>query len=323
MKDNTTVKAKPKPRFLVVCLNPTIQKTLVFTGLKLDAVNRAAEVRTDASGKGVNVARVLTQSGYPATHLTHAGGPNKDWFLSLCKSDGLDVAWVDSGSEVRFCTTVIDKGAGTATELVEEARAVASGTEDLVLEKFEALLPDYDVFIFSGTKAAGYSDSLVPRMVQRATGLKKLVVLDIKGKDLVASLPFGPAVVKPNLEELLASLPPEAQNAIAAAPTQEAREAVTRAAVFELTRAWKDQYGTELIVTRGSKSVWFNENGAAAEMPVTPVKALNPIGSGDSFTAGLAAKLAEGKSLREAIQEGTRLGGLNALQLKPGSILPD
>lgn len=323
MKDKSNMEDKPKPRFLVVCLNPTIQKTLVFAGLKLDAVNRAAEVRTDASGKGVNVARVLTQCGYPATHLTHAGGPNKDWFLSLCRADGLDVAWVDSGSEVRFCTTVIDKGAGTATELVEEARGVAPGTEDLVLEEFENLLPDYDVFIFSGTKAAGYSDSLVPRMVQFATGLKKLVVLDIKGKDLVASLPFGPAVVKPNLEELLASLPPEAQNAIAAAPTQEAREAVTRAAVAELARAWKAQYGTELIVTRGSKSVWFNENGAAAEMPVTPVKALNPIGSGDSFTAGLATKLAEGKSLREAIQEGNRLGGLNAVQLKPGSILPD
>jgi fructose-1-phosphate kinase PfkB-like protein len=323
MKDNTTIKAKSKPRFLVVCLNPTIQKTLVFGGLKLDAVNRALQVRTDASGKGVNVARVLVQCGYPATHLTHAGGPNKDWFLSLCKTDGLDVAWVDSGSEVRFCTTVIDKAAGTATELVEEARAVAHGTEDRLLEEFENLLPDYDVFIFSGTKAAGYSDSLVPRMVQRATSLKKLVVLDIKGKDLVASLPFGPAVVKPNLEELLASLPKDAQDTIAAARTHEAQEAITRAAVADLTRSWKDQYGTELVVTRGSRSVWFNENGVAAEIPVTPVKALNPIGSGDSFTAGLAVKLAEGKSLREAIQEGNRLGGLNALQLKPGSILSE
>lgn len=317
------MKDKSKPRFLVVCLNPTIQKTLVFKSLKLDAVNRAAEVRTDASGKGVNVARVLTQCGYPATHLTHAGGPNKDWFLSLCRADGLDMAWVDSGSEVRFCTTVIDKGADTATELVEEAQAVVQGTEGRLFEKFESMLPDYDVFIFSGTKAAGYSDTLVPNMVQRATALRKLVVLDIKGKDLTASLPFGPTIVKPNLEELLASLPPEAQDTIAAAPTQEAREAATRAAVADLAGLWKKQYGTDLIVTRGSKSVWFNENGVAAEMPVTPVKALNPVGSGDSFTAGLAAKLAEGKSLREAIQEGNRLGGLNALQLKPGSILPE
>jgi len=224
---------------------------------------------------------------------------------------------------VRFCTTVIDKGADTTTELVEEAQAVVQGTEGRLFEKFESMLPDYDVFIFSGTKAAGYSDTLVPNMVQRATALKKLVVLDIKGKDLAASLPFGPAVVKPNLEELLASLPQHAQEAIAASPTHEAREAVTRNAVAQIARSWKDKYGTELIVTRGSKSVWFNENGAAAEMPVTPVRALNPIGSGDSFTVGLAAKLAEGRSLREAIQEGNRLGGLNALQLKPGSILPE
>jgi len=93
------MKDKSKPRFLVVCLNPTIQKTLVFKSLKLDAVNRAAEVRTDASGKGVNVARVLTQCGYPATHLTHAGGPNKDWF---CRSAGRMVSiWRGSIPEAK------------------------------------------------------------------------------------------------------------------------------------------------------------------------------------------------------------------------------
>lgn len=74
-------------------------------------MNRANIARTDASGKGVNVARVLSQLGAHAVHLTHAGGPNRDWFLSLCAADGLSVEWADSGSEVRICTTVIDSQA--------------------------------------------------------------------------------------------------------------------------------------------------------------------------------------------------------------------
>ena len=73
-------------------------------------------------------------------------------------------------------------------------------------------------------------------------------------------------------------------------------------------------------MTRGSAPVWFNEEGRAAEEPVQPVEAINPTGSGDSFTAGLALVLSGGGSLREAIREGSRLGALNAANLKPGSI---
>lgn len=302
-------------KFLVVCLNPVIQKTLVFEALAIDHVNRARIVRTDASGKGVNVARVLSQRGADVTHLTHAGGPNRDWFLALCAADGLDVRWVESGSEVRFCSTVIDTGAKTATELVEEAIPVLAGTEERLLGLFDTLIEDADVLIVSGTKAAGYSDAVVPEMARRAAAKGAMMVLDIKGRDLVTCLPFRPAVVKPNLSEFLATFPAPG----AAYPGA----AALRAHVQGYAVAWKERYGTELVVTRGSAPVWFSEEGRAAEQPVLPVEAINPTGSGDSFTAGLALVLAGGGSLREAIREGSRLGALNAANLKPGSVLLD
>ncbi|HWP68478.1 MAG TPA: PfkB family carbohydrate kinase [Rectinemataceae bacterium] len=300
-------------KFLVVCLNPVIQKTLVFEGLELDRVNRARVVRTDASGKGVNVARVLSQRGAETVHLTQAGGPNRDWFLSLCAADGLAVEWVDSGSEVRFCSTVIDTAAKTATELVEEALPVAPGTEERLLEGFDRLIPRFDVLVISGTKAAGYSDAVIPEMVKRASARGLMTLLDIKGRDLVASLPFRPAVVKPNLSEFLATFP--------ARGGAHASAAVLRSHVQEYARAWKERYGSELVVTRGGATIWFSEDGRPAEEVVLPVEAINPTGSGDSFAAGLAFTLAAGGSLREAIREGARLGALNAANLKPGSIV--
>ena len=301
-------------KFLVVCLNPVIQKTLVFERLELDSVNRARVVRTDASGKGVNVARVLSQRGAKAVHCTHAGGPNRDWFLSLCAADGLAVEWVDSGSEVRFCSTIIDAAAKTATELVEEALPVSPGTAELLLERFESLVPRFDVLIVSGTKAAGYPDSVIPAMMKRASAQGLMTLLDIKGRDLVACLPFRPAVVKPNLSEFLATFPaPGGASAGAAA---------LRTHVQDYAKAWKERYGTELVVTRGSSPIWFSEGGRAVEESIVPAEAINPTGSGDSFTAGLAFALAAGGSLRDAIREGARLGALNAANLKPGSIQP-
>ena len=313
-------------KFLVVCLNPVIQKTLVFDKLAIDHVNRARIVRTDASGKGVNVARVLSQRGADVTHLTHAGGPNRDWFLALCAADGLDVRGAESGSELRFCSTVIDLAEKTATELVEEAVPVQAGTEERLLGLFDALIEGADVLIVSGTKAAGYSDAVIPEMAKRAAAKGAKMVLDIKGKDLVTCLPFRPAVVKPNLSEFLATFPAPRGASAAASPSRASAAAspgadALRAHVQEYALAWKERYGTELVVTRGSAPIWFNEGGQAAEEPVMPVEAINPTGSGDSFTAGLALVLAEGGNLREAIREGARLGALNAANLKPGSVL--
>lgn len=308
-------------KFLAVCLNPVIQKTLAFDGLEIDRVNRARVVRTDASGKGVNVARVLSQSGADAVHLTHAGGPNRDWFLSLCAADGLSVEWVDSGSEVRICTTVIDRQARTATELVEEAAAIAPGTEERLLDRFDRLIPSFDVLIISGTKATGYSDSVVPEMARRAAARGVMTLLDIKGADLAACLPFRPAAVKPNLHELLAS--ESLMREFLKGERAPEGEAATRALAYAAAREWKDRYGSELVLTRGGAPIWFNENGRAAEEPALPTVAVNPTGSGDAFAAGLALVLAEGGSLREAIREGARLGALNAANLKPGSIVPE
>lgn len=90
--------------FLVVCLNPTIQKTVFLPGLRENEVNRADSHFTDASGKGVNVARVLCQLGENAVHLTHAGGRFRPLFIELAEQSGMRIEAVAVRSEVRFCS---------------------------------------------------------------------------------------------------------------------------------------------------------------------------------------------------------------------------
>jgi 1-phosphofructokinase/tagatose 6-phosphate kinase len=104
---------------LSVSLNPTIQKTLVFPNFVSDTVNRAVQHRLDASGKGINVSRVLTQLGKNCTHLTQLGGQFRAIFLELCEQDGLTIEWVESQSPIRFCYTIINNEDKSVTELVE------------------------------------------------------------------------------------------------------------------------------------------------------------------------------------------------------------
>jgi 1-phosphofructokinase/tagatose 6-phosphate kinase len=306
-----------QPVHLSVCMNPTLQKTLVFSSLIPDRVNRTGEHRLDASGKGINVSRVLTQLGETCIHLTQLGGVFRDLFLELCGQDGLKVEWVESSSPIRFCYTLINKGEGTVTELVEEAGKVGEGTEERLLAAYTRLLSGVSSVILSGTMAAGFSETLAGEMVRLAKSRSITVILDIRGRDLLQSLPWGPDIIKPNLYEFASTFARDLvdRNEIAG-EKEEVKERVGK--------VWGELYAahhSRLVLTRGPETVWYSENGDLEEYSFeADTKPLNTIGSGDAFTAGLAAALGKGASLRDAVAEGCRCGTLNAALLRPGVI---
>jgi len=318
--------------FLSICLNPTIQKTLRFPSLELGEVNRTAAHHLDASGKGVNVIRVLTQlkkeaaQSIPAatqsipnttqsipnaTHLTHLGGVMRPLFLSLCEQDGLAIEWAESDSEIRFCYTVINESDSSVTELVEESQPIAAGTEERLLDKFNEIILRHDTYktiIISGTKAAGYSDAVIPTMVQKAKEKGLRIILDIKGKDLIESLKYEPDVIKPNLEEFKQTFEINSD---------------LHGFVLELARKHK----CRIILTNGSQEIIAADSNEIFKFEIPPTKALNTTGCGDAFTAGLAAALSNAEinkeSFNAAIYEGIRCGALNAAFIKPGVIFSD
>ncbi|MDR2471588.1 MAG: PfkB family carbohydrate kinase [Treponema sp.] len=312
---------KPR-RFLSVCVNPTLQKTLCFDGVIPGGVNRAAASRLDVSGKGINVTRVLSQLGKDAVHLTHLGGGLRGLFLNLCEEDGLDVRWVESGSAVRFCYTIIaGEGSGrTVTELVEEGEPVAPGTGEKVLAAYGELLSEAGTVIISGTKARGYGRGLVPEMVRLAREAGRRTILDVRGDDLRDSLPFGPDVIKPNLFEFAGTFAPGLESL----GELSGDKAGVREQIEALALDLAARYGTGVILSRGTRPVWYaaacKGGGVFAECPVESRPPVNTVGSGDAFTAGLAAALEDRLPLREAILQGIRCGGLNAGLLKPGVI---
>ncbi|MDR3334883.1 MAG: PfkB family carbohydrate kinase [Treponema sp.] len=303
--------------FLTVCMNPTLQKTLCFSALIPDTVNRTGTHQVDASGKGVNVSRVLTQLGKPCLHLTQLGGSLRPLFLDLCEQDGVALEWVESRSPIRFCYTLINDADESITELVEEAEPVEGETETRLLEAYTRLLPGYEGVIISGTMAPGFSPSLIPSMVRQAKETGHAVILDLRGRDLVNSLTFSPDIIKPNLFEFAGTFAPElvTGNRLITMCLDDIKKRIQ-----ELCLDLCEKYHFRILLTRGSDSVWYAEPGNFGEYSFERVKPVNTTGSGDAFTAGFAAALGEGAALQEAIAWGVRCGGLNAGFLKVGTI---
>jgi tagatose 6-phosphate kinase len=311
--------------FLTVCLNPTLQKTLSYPSIIPGTVNRTGVHRLDASGKGINVTRVLTQLGKKAVYLTQLGGELRSLFLSLCEKDGLSVEWAESESQIRFCYTILTGSDGSVikngfdnnvTELIEESEPVAAGTEQRLLEKFDTMLnsKNFTCLIVSGTKASGFSDNMIPSMVRGAKEKGLKIILDIKGNDLTESLQYSPDIIKPNLFEFTETFMPE----LIKENNYEAETATARikSTVLELCK----KHGCRIILTNGSRKIIAADGETFFELKINSVKAVNTIGCGDAFTAGLASAIEDGAGFREAINEGCRCGALNAALIKPGVI---
>jgi 1-phosphofructokinase/tagatose 6-phosphate kinase len=302
--------------FLVIGLNPAFQKTLCFPSITYDTVNRTGTHRLDIGGKGTNVCRVLGQLGERAVYLTQLGGKFRPLFLEYCAQDGIEAAWVESGSSIRFCYTLINGEDETVTELVEEAEPVGPGTEERILEASRHLIPACETLIISGSRAAGFSEALIPLLAKGAKEAGRKLILDIRGADLLNSLPYKPDLIKPNLFEFAATFAPDTirRNALAG------DEGFIKRRIREACREIWDKYHSGIILTRGARRIWFYEGGDLEECTVESIKPVNTTGSGDAFTAGLAAAFSRGDSMKDAIALGARCGRLNAGLLKVGTI---
>ncbi len=298
-------------RILAVCLNPTFQRTVLLPGLDKGEVNRAENVRVDAAGKGIHVARVINQLGGDSVHLTHLG-PGKDEFLGLCEADDLSIVWRESSSRIRTCITLLDRQEHSTTEIIEPTNPVEASTVSSIINAFKEELQGVEMVVLSGSKAPGYPVDLFADFCGIAAKEGVPILADYRGDELVGSLIHNPAVVKINLVEFCATFLKDIE-------VSEADDSAALSAVEAKLRELSSG-PTDWVITRGAREIYCASRGEISTVTPETIVPVNTVGSGDSLAGGMAFALVSGASLVDAVTEGARCGGLNALQLKPGSI---
>src|SRR5881398_1496051 len=114
------------PMILCVGTTPVMKRSMAFSALHLDEVNRAVEVSDYASGKSINVAKVAHTLGEEVLATGFLGGDNGRFIRQDLNMLGVPHDFVGVEPRTRMCITVIDRGCGQVTELVEESREVES-----------------------------------------------------------------------------------------------------------------------------------------------------------------------------------------------------
>ena len=278
---------------------------MVFRKLAVDAVNRATATYDGVAGKSINVAKVLHALGEKPVAVGFLGGERGKRILAVLEERGIANDFVDTGVPTRQCITVIDESAAEHTELVEESRPVPKEAYTKLRNIIQKRARSCGALVLSGTITPGGPVDLYFQLTRVGKARGALCVVDAQGPVLVKALEAGPGLIKPNRAELAATVGQTLNNA---------RE--LQCAMQELC-----ERGAERIVVTAGKDATIAFDGRAFWRIAPPkIRALNPIGSGDAFTAGLVWRLLRGDDLGEACRWASAVGAANALTIMAGEI---
>ncbi|MBR1145908.1 ribokinase [Bradyrhizobium sp. AUGA SZCCT0431] len=234
-------------------------------------------------GKGANQAVAAAKLGAPTTLIgrlgTDAFGQQLRTFLA---AQGVDLTFVKDTAEAHTGTALITiANADNTIVVVPGANALVSTEDigapvlakgDIAVSQFEIPLPTIAAF-FRRARAAGATTILNPAPATRF-GRELLDLVDI-------------LVLNETELGLLAST--------------ELRDTDDDARFIEAVRLLPSNRDQIICVTLGSRGVLAMIDGQPSVIPGRKVKAVDTTGAGDCLVGALAAQLADGKAIRDAL----------------------
>src|SRR5690242_5214191 len=292
---------------MILCIGttPAAQRVMVFGKLEHDEVNRARATFDGAAGKSINVAKVLATLGARAFATGFVGGSRGRELLELVRAKGIETEFVEVSTPTRQCVSVLEESGRAVTELVEESRPVAAADYASLKEIVRNRLPHCDAVIMSGSLTPGGPEDFYKEITLLANEGQKLCVVDAQGRPLTEALGAQPGLVKPNRRELAATV---------------RRQLKTDAEVIEAMKEIRKLGAIRVVVTAGKLPAFALAGDQLWRITSPDIAAVNPIGSGDAFTAALVWRLVQKDDLGEACRWAAAAGTANALSAMPGEL---
>ncbi|WP_197375851.1 1-phosphofructokinase family hexose kinase [Mycolicibacterium baixiangningiae] len=301
---------------VTVTPNPSIDRTVTLPApLTRGAVQRISSVTNEPGGKGVNVARVLSQAGTDVMALLPAAAG--DPLVAALRSTGVPFRAVPVAEPVRTNLTITESD-GTTTKLNERGAPLNAAVREALTRSIVDTAAHAAWVVMSGSLPPGLPDGWYADIVGLLAPLPCRVAVDTSEGPLAAlAAAFdhaAPDLIKPNAEELAGLVGGSAEN-LENSVAQGDPEPVVAAARQLIDRG----VGTVLATLGASGAVLVDATGAWLALP-PPTVARSTVGAGDSALAGYVRAAVGGAAppdrLRMAVAYGSAAAAL------PGSALP-
>lgn len=293
-----------------VTLNAAIDKTYYVSSFAAGKVNRVNRLFSQPGGKGINVARVAHMLGEDAIATGFVGGSAGRYIREELTALGIRHDFVSVAGESRVCLNVIDDTKMQSTELLEPGTPIDGGDIDRLFATLDSLAETTSVLVLSGSIPQGGGDDLYSRIIARwnSRAAAAPVLLDTSGTPLAHTVrQASPYMIKPNEEEMarLTELP------TASYGFEETAKAISR-----LVRQ-----GIRIVaVSLGERGSLVGTGNTIYRVDAVKVDAVNTVGCGDAYVAGIAIGLHRGHDETEMLKLASACGASNSLHERTGVV---
>jgi len=187
---------------ITVTLNPALDKTAELQDLKVGALNRLQQIRTDVGGKGINVSKMISALGGDTIATGFVGGGSGEEIVQTLERMEIPTDFVKVQGVTRTNLKVLDKGS-RLTELNEPGVSVTEKEVEELLQKIARIISRDTIFVLSGSLCQGVDSEFYARLVRAIHQQAGRVFLDVDGEAFHAAVKEKPEFVKPNKHELL------------------------------------------------------------------------------------------------------------------------
>lgn len=287
---------------VTVTLNPALDLTGSVDTLNVGSVSLVNQGSLHAAGKGVNVAKVLSELGAKVTVTGFLGRNNEEAFCQLFSEMGATDRFIRVDGATRINVKLVETS-GQVSDINFPGVPVDQDAIDAFEKTLMELAQDHEYFVIAGSLPQGVSPELCASWVQRLHDLGKKVLFDSSRDALKAGINAQPWLIKPNDEELSQLFDAE----------------LTSRDQCRLAGQALGEKGIEnIVVSLGADGVMWLNNGEWIHAQPPRMQVVSTVGAGDTLVAGLCWGHMQLMPKSELIQFATALSALAVSQVGVG-----
>lgn len=277
-------------------LNPSIDYIISLNSVELGKVNRCTKTFKFPGGKGINVSRVLKNSGTDSIALGFLGGFTGEFINLTLNNLGIhtDFIKVKEDSRINVKIKSVDE-----TDINADGPYIEKESLNLLLDKLNDLKDD-DILVLAGKIQSSLPDNLYSEIQDIANKNNVKVVVDTSGKALLESVKKKPFLIKPNNFEIEEAFDIKIKD---------------RNELIDYGKKLNTMGAENVIISLAEDGALLINNSGVffGNAPKGEVK--NSVGAGDSLVAGFLHEYSKSKNILDAFKRGIATGSASAFSL--------
>lgn len=301
---------------ITVTLNPAIDRIMEIAGFHVGGHQRGQTIARVPAGKGVNVARALSELGVASIATGFVGRLQLEEYEASFRDSLVQPQFLAVDGRTRENVTVIDPTTATETHLRDAGLSSTPADLGRIRNKINLLAKPDRLFVFSGSLPTGMDASHVVELTDIVLSKGAKVAVDGPGDLLAALRDRALWLIKPNREEL-ASMdggPIERRNE---------RERIGEDDIRRIAWPLTVNFGAVIVSCAAAGGYLFSrQSSLRGRVEFDPARVRSSVGCGDCLLAAFIASQNRGDEIESGYRYALSVATAAAYEIVPGRFDP-